>query len=730
MDFDDENIEPEDPSFGDEPGASSSEEERPERFVTLPVGPDVGLAEVVAAAQQVDQAQAAWHSGVSLSQRADAIGAAAPGASLARVLEAAAERVPADRDQATRIELIAACERQMAQLAGLQAKFAQELLDERGASSRTLTAVHDEISCRLATTSYAAGTIITRASALEDSLRLQKGLDSGEVSARKLDVIAAAVSDLDPSERTVLEDYGCELAPTHTPPQLKKALAAAIIAADPARAEQRHQREVRERHLIFEPAAHGMSWLGVYLPAEDGLNIFTCLDAQATSTSAEDERGIDARRVDALTGLFESIMASGRLPDGASLPTHHGRTPHIRFSVTAPVLAGDDQTPALLHGYGPIGAETARQLARRAGTDAGGLASPALFGTSTTAPAADTCADTARSNAGRSPCEARSGADLATQTAATWAERWALADKLDPGTTAEQRDAIFGPAWPWPDSKAREEDLAIWRALLDRPQHVGQPSAHPGAEDRSAVDDQPGAPPQSGPGARQSGPAALAADSGAEAEQREPRRRSQPCPDPMRSLLPPPRPAELPDGANADELIAWAQRHHPGADGLCSSIEDHLGLLCADSYAPTRRLRARIIERDQTCRFPTCRVPAWRCQLDHIAAFDGTVPAWAQTVETNLQALCTHHHHTKTAGIFRVERDPRTGVTTWYAPTGHIYTRSPEHADYTSVTRQLQHEFQISSDDVALASATAEPDSAARTPSPLPPRSDDADPPF
>lgn len=729
MHFDDENIDPEDPTSGDEPGASNPEEERPEPFVTLPVGPEVGLTEVVAAAQEVDQAQAAWHPGVSFSQRADAIGAAAPGASLARVLEAAAERVPADRDQATRIELIAACERQMAQLAGLQAKFAQEVLDERGASSRTLTAVHDEISCRLATTSYAAGTIITRAGALEDSPRLRQGLNSGEVSARKLDVIAAAVSDLDPNERTVLEDYGCQLAPTHTPPQLKKALAAAIIAADPVRAEQRHQREVRERHVVFEPVAHGMSWLGIYLPAEDGLNIFTCLDAQAASTSAEDDRGIDARRVDALTGLFESIMASGHLPDGTGLPTHHGQAPHIRFSVTAPVLAGDDQTPALLHGYGPINAETARRLARRAGTDAGDLASPPLFGTSTTAPATDTCADTTRSNAGRSPCEARSGADLATHAGVTWAERCALANQLDHGATAEQREAIFGPAWPWPDNKAREEDLAIWRELLDRPPQLGSSAAHREAEARPPIDGWPAVPPNSARGAKQSDPAALGADPGREAEQREPHWQPQPCSDPMWSLLPPPRPAELPDGTNANELIAWAQRHHPAPGGLCSTIKEQLGLICADSYAPSRRLRALIIERDQTCRFPTCRVPAWRCQLDHIAAFDGKVPAWAQTVEANLQALCTHHHQAKTAGIFQVERDPRTGVTTWYAPTGHIYTRSPEHADYTAVTSQLQREFQVSGADHA-APAAAEHDSAARTPSPLPPRAVDPDPPF
>lgn len=691
MFFDDETIDPEDHSSGDGSSASSSEEERPEPFVTLPVGPDIGLAEVVAAAQAVDQAQPAWRSGVSLSLRSDVIGAAAPGASLAGVLEAAAERDPADRDQATRIELIAACERQMARLAGLQAKFAQELLDERGASSRSLTAVHDEISCRLATTSYAAGTIISRAGALEDSPRLRQGLASGEVSARKLDVIAAAAVDLDPGERAVLEDYGCELAPTHTPPQLKKALAVAVIAADPTRAEERHQREVRERHVTFEPAPHGMSWLGVYLPAEDGLNIFTCLNAQAASTSAEDERGIDARRVDALTSLFDSLMASGCLPDGTNLPTQHGQSPHIRFSITAPVLAGDDQTPALLHGYGPICAETARRLAHRAGADAPGIAGPAPFAPSTTDLATAPGGDSGHSSTSDSPRMVGSDARLTAHAGASWAERCALANRLEPGATAEKRDAIFGPAWPWPNQQARDEDLAIWRALLDRPQQMAKSSPPVGAGDKPPPEGEPGR-------------------------------------DPMRSLLPPPRPTDLPDGTEANELISWAQRHHPEQARPCSFVEDELGLICADSYAPSRRLRARIIERDQTCRFPTCQVPAWRCQLDHISAFDEGIAAWAQTVETNLQALCTHHHQAKTAGVFRVERDVRTGVTTWYAPTGHLYTRSPEHADYTGVTRQLRRDIRSDcGEDALTAAATAEP-SAARNASARPRL--DTDPPF
>src|SRR5690625_6716603 len=48
---------------------------------------------------------------------------------------------------------------------------------------------------------------------------------------------------------------------------------------------------------------------------------------------------------DAMTGIFATIMSTGNLPDGATMPSVHGRRPHVRITVTEPVLAGDAQTP-------------------------------------------------------------------------------------------------------------------------------------------------------------------------------------------------------------------------------------------------------------------------------------------------------------------------------------------------------------------------------------------------
>ncbi|ROS75319.1 HNH endonuclease signature motif containing protein [Cellulomonas sp. PhB143] len=101
------------------------------------------------------------------------------------------------------------------------------------------------------------------------------------------------------------------------------------------------------------------------------------------------------------------------------------------------------------------------------------------------------------------------------------------------------------------------------------------------------------------------------------------------------------------------------------------------------TYRPARSLRAAVEARDVTCCFPGCRVPADRCDLDHIDPYEpGTGPGTEpQTRASNLQALCRHHHRLKTHGEWTVSTRP-DGTTTWTAPTGHTYHRPPERYDH------------------------------------------------
>jgi hypothetical protein len=121
------------------------------------------------------------------------------------------------------------------------------------------------------------------------------------------------------------------------------------------------------------------------------------------------------------------------------------------------------------------------------------------------------------------------------------------------------------------------------------------------------------------------------------------------------------------------------------------------------TYRPGVVLGDLVRARDATCTFPGCRVPAPRCDLDHVEPFDhgsggggsggggivsggngpggrGTAPpgeqrggATGQTRAANLHPVCRRHHNLKTHGGWTTTRDPATGCVTWAAPSGHVH---------------------------------------------------------
>ncbi|WP_328694505.1 HNH endonuclease [Streptomyces phaeochromogenes] len=97
------------------------------------------------------------------------------------------------------------------------------------------------------------------------------------------------------------------------------------------------------------------------------------------------------------------------------------------------------------------------------------------------------------------------------------------------------------------------------------------------------------------------------------------------------------------------------------------------------AYKPTAETARHVVTRDQYCAFPSCRMPASRCDLDHVRAFDRARPErGGPTTPENLQPLCRRHHRLKTHHPgWRVTRDAHTGVAVWTAPTGHTYINTP-----------------------------------------------------
>ncbi|MBK0418468.1 DUF222 domain-containing protein [Leucobacter sp. CSA1] len=95
-------------------------------------------------------------------------------------------------------------------------------------------------------------------------------------------------------------------------------------------------------------------------------------------------------------------------------------------------------------------------------------------------------------------------------------------------------------------------------------------------------------------------------------------------------------------------------------------------VLSVDRYRASEQMRRFLGARDLHCRFPGCRAPIARCDLDHTvdAALGG------ETSTANLAHLCRGHHTLKHHTGWRVKQQAG-GVLEWSSPTGRSYTEKP-----------------------------------------------------
>ncbi|WP_448720810.1 DUF222 domain-containing protein [Microbacterium natoriense] len=95
-------------------------------------------------------------------------------------------------------------------------------------------------------------------------------------------------------------------------------------------------------------------------------------------------------------------------------------------------------------------------------------------------------------------------------------------------------------------------------------------------------------------------------------------------------------------------------------------------VLATDRYRPPEQLRRHLRARDQRCRFPTCGLPARKCDLDH----NDAASTGGATSEGNLSAFCRRHHTLKHASPWNV-RHTADGLIEWTSPTGRTYVDTP-----------------------------------------------------
>jgi hypothetical protein len=104
---------------------------------------------------------------------------------------------------------------------------------------------------------------------------------------------------------------------------------------------------------------------------------------------------------------------------------------------------------------------------------------------------------------------------------------------------------------------------------------------------------------------------------------------------------------------------------------LVRDLPDISSLTDSTCYRFTTLHRATAVGRDARCRFPGCKVPADRCELDHIINSPFTDPTSdGPTSIRNCACLCRTHHQLKTKKLWKV-RTPDDGITLhWTGPAG------------------------------------------------------------
>ncbi|MBF0816018.1 HNH endonuclease [Microbacterium paludicola] len=95
-------------------------------------------------------------------------------------------------------------------------------------------------------------------------------------------------------------------------------------------------------------------------------------------------------------------------------------------------------------------------------------------------------------------------------------------------------------------------------------------------------------------------------------------------------------------------------------------------LRTVDTYVPTADQKRFLAARDEHCRFPGCRQPVYRCDLDHTVAY----AEGGRTEVGNLAPLCRSHHVLKHNSDWDVEQG-FDGLMAWISPTGRRKTDVP-----------------------------------------------------
>lgn len=117
--------------------------------------------------------------------------------------------------------------------------------------------------------------------------------------------------------------------------------------------------------------------------------------------------------------------------------------------------------------------------------------------------------------------------------------------------------------------------------------------------------------------------------------------------------------------------LDWARNAPHLQRILTDPISGHV--VTVDTRMPDASLKRFLRARDVHCRFPGCRRPAERCDIDHTIAVEHGGP----TSQQNLGHLCRRHHVQKHEKPWQLTQLPN-GDYVWITPGGKVVATKPE----------------------------------------------------
>ncbi len=465
-----------------------------------------------------------------------------------------------------------------------------------------------------------------------------RALEGGIIDRGRSLTIAERTQNLPVELRRRVEQAVLRKAATRTPGQLRGIVDRAVISVDPAAAKKRHEKAVTKRNVTHHAAEDGMGVFRAEVAADKAQLAYSVIDQLAyqlkrSNLSACDPRGVGALRADVFSDLIDQLASTGTVTIRSALLRRAAGTSAATAqptSSTAPPAPTDTSDPADEPDCSNDSAQPDGGAARSETVDSV-VVDPRIV---------DNCAGDAREPSG----------DVSRWGAKGSGE----GDMCVRFTNTHSGDLCGG--------EKGSDDVDIWireECPAGGPQTAGNRSSGRAEDSGCAVNSV--LKPDSGLGIHHGRVThlnvTLAASTLAGLDDR---------PGELDGHGPIPADLARAIAASASTIAAIAIR--PG----CGAGLD----LGRTAYRPRLAQRDHVTTRDQTCRFPGCRRPAKRCQIDHSDEFCPGESSGGVTCPCNLQCLCVFHHGLKTSGLWDSVQHSDASVT-WTSPTGRSYSTQP-----------------------------------------------------